>query len=347
MKKYLFDSYLPPFNLNSYLQLMASKFPEFSRIFWFDRPETLQIINEMNSRGLTDFEGKGKGGRGDSYRRAQKNTSVRIVGIKKILQLAAQNRDIQQLPSDYKILDVLGGDGTQAKAVSLIIGKKRTKQLILTSDIAADMVSQALKDGWPAIRQPAQHLLIKDNSFNAVVIAYGTHHIPKKERLMVCKEAYRVLKSEGEIVIHDFEENSPQSLWFDNVVGKYSTTGHKCSHFTANEPYSYFRRCGFKNIKILHIYDPFIVSDTSEHRAYEKLMNYVLDMYGLDKLKNGQNIKEAQRKVYHLIKKYIRYDHSNLEEAKPYWKNSVSFFKKNGKFVAEMPRVALVGVGTK
>lgn len=326
---------------------MSSKFPEFSQIFWFDRPGALQIINEMNSRGLTDFEGKEKGGRGDSYRKAQINTSVRIVGIKKILQLAAQNRDIQKLPSNYKILDVLGGDGTIAKVFNLLQGKKKTKQPILTGDIAVDMVIQALKDGLPAIRQPAQYLFLKDNSFDVVIIAYGTHHISRKERLGVCKESYRVLKPGGRIIIHDFEENSPQSQWFNKVVDKYSITGHKCSHFTANELYTYLRKSSFKNVKISHIYDPFTVSDTNEHYAYEKLMNYVLDMYGLDKLKNSQNIKEAQDKVYHLIKKYIRYDYSNLKETKSYWKSSVSFFKENGKFVAEMPRVALVGVGIK
>jgi len=167
------------------------------------------------------------------------------------------------------------------------------------------MVTQALEYGLPAIRQSAQFLFIKDSSFNAVILAYGTHHIPRDDRLIVCQEAFRVLKPGGNVVVHDFEENSPMAQWFNKVVDKYSNTGHKYSHFTPEELHSYLQKSGFKNIRILYVYDPFIITDINKQIAFKKLMYYIFNMYGLEKLKNGQNNEAIPEKVYDLIQKYI------------------------------------------
>lgn len=346
MKTYYSDNYLHNFDVTSYLGYMKNKFPEFARTFRFDWPGASAVIDKMN-RCVTGFESKSKEGRGESYRRAQRDSLVRAVGIKQLLQLANGNKNIQTLQPYYKILDVLGGDGVLARAQKLLTGKNNFIQPILTSDIDADMITQALRYGLPAIREPARHLFIKNNSFNAVIIAYGTHHIPKNERLLVCREAFRVLNSRGKIIIHDFEESSPIANWFNEVVDKYSTSGHKCSHFTSKELKFYLQQSGFKNIKTFRIYDPFIISDNRKQRAYERLMDYVLNMYGLEKLKNGQDIKKTWEKVHNLIQTHIHYEYSNIKEAKLDWKTSLSIFRKNNQFVIEMPRVALVGVGIK
>lgn len=346
MKTSLSNSYIPKFSVESYLAYMSNNFPELFKTFWFDRPDAFKIIDKMN-QNTTDFEGSRKGGRGDSYRKAQVNSSVRIVGIKQLIQFAINNHDTQNLPASYKILDVLGGDGILARAFSSIQSQNNPKLLILTSDIAGDMISQAFNYGLPAIRQPAHYLLLKDNSYDAVIIAYGTHHIPEEERASACKEALRILRPGGRIVIHDFEENSCMSKWFNDVVNKYSTTGHKYKHFTIDKLQYYLKKGGFKNIKITHMYDPFIMRDAKKNRAYSKLMNYVLNMYGLEQLKKGSNSRDTQEKVYNLIKKYIIYNFDDVKEAKPHWKKALSFSKENGEFVAEMPRIALVGIGTK
>jgi len=92
---------------------MSNNFPEFYKTFWFERPNSFNVIKEMNmNKVASDFEGKDKGGRGDSYREAQKNSSVRMIGIRQVLQLAIQNQNIEHLSHTYKILDVLGG-GTE------------------------------------------------------------------------------------------------------------------------------------------------------------------------------------------------------------------------------------------
>lgn len=345
MKTHFEDNYLPDTSLTLYLQFMSNKYPEFYKTFWFERPNSFKVIKEMN-KAISDFEGRKKGGRGDYYRKAQKDPSVRIMGISQILQLAIQNQDIKKLSPAYKILDVLGGDGVLARALKLI-KKGNSQQSILTSDSAADMITQALKYGLPAIRQLAQFLFIRDNSFDAVILAYGAHHIPRNDRPIVCREAFRVLKPSGNVVIHDFEENSPTAQWFNQVVDKYSITGHKYSHFTKEELYFYLQKNGFKNIKISHVYDPFITIDINKQKTFEKLMYYIFNMYGLEKLINDKDKKDLPERVYRLVQKYIHYKFDGIKEVKPNWKGSISFYKENGQFIAELPRVALVGIGTK
>jgi len=343
MKNLPKDSYLPNISLTSYLQLMAKKFPDFYDTFWFERPNSSKMVKIMN-KTKSDFDGQRRGGRGDYYREAQKDPSIRMVGIRQILRLAVKNQDIKHLPSTYKILDVLGGDGVLARAFKLIQKDNNIHQPILTSDISSDMITQALKYDLPAIRQQAQCLLIKDDSINAVILAYGTHHIPKKDRLITCQEAFRVLKPSGNLVIHDFEEESPMAQWFNKVVDKYSITRHKYSHFTHDELYLYLQKSGFKNIKILNVYDPFIVTDENKQRVFEKLMYYIFNMYGLGKLNKNNDLPGN---IYCLIKKYINYEFDKIKEVKPNWKKCISFYKKNSQFIAELPRVALVAVGTK
>lgn len=346
MKNGSTDNYLPNISLTSYFQLMSNKFPDFYKTLWFERPNSPQALKELDNV-TSDFEGYKKRGRGDYYRKAQRDISVRITGIKQILQLATQNQDIDRLSPTYKILDVLGGDGVLARVFKVMSRGSNLRQPILTSDMATDMIVQALKYNLPAIRQQAQFLFIKDSSFDAVILAYGTHHIPKKDRLLACQEAFRVLRPGGNIVIHDFEENSPIARWFNEVVDKYSITGHKCCHFTSNDFQLYLQQSGFKNIRIFSMYDPFITKSSNREVAFGKLMDYIFNMYGLAKLQQNTDDKDVSQKVYHLIEKYIHYELFNIKEAKPYWKSFVSFYQDKDQFIAELPRVALVGVGTK
>ena len=95
------------------------------------------------------------------------------------------------------------------------------------------------------------------------------------------------------------------------------------------------------------MYDPFIIKDSNRQIAFQKLMDYVFNMYGLAKLQQNSDDKDLPEKVYRLIEKYIHYELNNIKEAMPHWKSSISFYQEKNQFVAELPRVALVGVGTK
>lgn len=346
MENGLADNYLPNISLTSYFRSISNRFPDFYKTLWFNRPNSSPALKELDNL-ISDFEGCKKRGRGDYYRKAQRDVSVRIAGIKQILKLASQNQDIEHLSPTYKILDVLGGDGILARVFRIMYPGNNFRQPILTSDCAADMIAQALKYNLPAIRQQAQFLFIRDNSFDAVILAYGTHHIPKKDRLLACQEAFRVLKPGGNIVIHDFEENSPIARWFNEVVNKYSITGHKYCHFAFNDFRLYLQRSGFKNIRIFSMYDPFVTKGSSKEVAFQKLMDYIFNMYGLAKLQQNTDAKDVSQKIYRLIEKYIHYELNNIKEARPYWKSSISFYQDKDQFIAELPRVALVGVGTK
>lgn len=347
MNKPHVSAYLPSLSLHAYLRLMQQKFPQFYNTFQFHGNGAASVIRKM-VKTATDFEGSEKGGRGDYYQKAQTDPSVRSMGITQLLQLATHEQELNRLPDSYKILDVLGGDGVLARVLSRIQNTGRPKPFILTSDIAGAMVHKALQYNLPAIRQPAQHLFLKDNSYDAVIVAYGTHHIPKTDRLTVCREAWRVLKPSGTIVIHDFENKSPIAQWFLRVVDKYSMTGHSCDHFSVSELRWYLKQCGFRHVKVFSMYDPFIVSGPREQRVFAKLMDYVLYMYGLKKLiQESRNQTIARQTVYRLIKTYIHYDYGRFMAAKPYWKQTISFYKKDGLFVGEIPRVALVAIGQK
>jgi hypothetical protein len=81
-------------------------------------------ISESNSRMIEelaskapDFDSVSSGGRGEFYRRAQQDPSVRSVGIRQLSALISPNQDLGCLSPSYKILDVLGGDGVLARAM--------------------------------------------------------------------------------------------------------------------------------------------------------------------------------------------------------------------------------------
>src|SRR5436305_4006493 len=225
-----------------------------------------------------DFESVAQGGRGELYRSAQQNPLVRIVGIRQVFTLAAQGHDLANLSPKYKILDVLGGDGTLARALSTLIPSSSMPS-ILTSDLSEYMVAAAQSYGLASLRQPAQYLLLKDACFDAVIIAYGAHHIPLDQRLQVCQEAFRVLKPGGNIVFHDFENNSPVACWFHEVVDCYSLTGHDFPHFIPQEIKNCLRDAGFGKVNVQYMYDPLILSADSPQQVELALGEHLLSMY--------------------------------------------------------------------
>src|SRR5207237_5518083 len=125
-------------------------------------------------------------------------------------------QQLGRLPFGWRLLDVLGGDGLIARALNMM-RPGLTRQPVLTSDVAESMILHAWAQGLPAIREPAQHLFLRDASFDAVLIAYGTHHIDPLDRPDMCREAFRVLRPHGRIVLHDFECGSAVARWFDEV----------------------------------------------------------------------------------------------------------------------------------
>jgi hypothetical protein len=303
------------------------------------------LTADLASR-MVDFDSIAQGGRGEMYRKAQQNPMVRNVGIQRLFELVSPGHDIGNLSASYRILDALGGDGVLARAMQEMT-TEATMPSILTSDLSEEMVAAARSYGLFALRQPAQALLLKTDSLDGVIIAYGTHHIPKDHRLQACCEAFRVLKGGSRVVLHDFEMDSPMSLWFSDVVDKYSLTGHCFPHFTREEMRGYLTDAGFLDVQVHYSYDPFILSGDSIEEVKRMLAEYILDMYGLAKLVDLCGYEEAINRVYELLLKYFKYDYEKMGLDERFGAPEVTITKKDDGYTIEAPRIALVGTATK
>ena len=330
----------------SFLKL-RDKWPHlYDCIDWSRISESsFRMVEELASKAA-DFASVSSGGRGESYRRAQQDPSVRSIGIRQLFEYVSPNRDLASLSPGYKILDVLGGDGVLSRALKNL-APHSSMPSILTSDLSEEMVAAAQAYGLFAIRQTAQNLFLKDQSMDGVIIAYGTHHIPLNHRIQVCQEAFRVLTPAGHIVLHDFEAESPMSRWFSEVVDRYSITGHQFPHFTAEEIREYLSCAGFVDITVQYMYDPFVVYADSADEAKRKVAAYLLNMYGLTKLVNEHGYEESLTKVYDLTCEYFKYDDKSLLFDERFGHAQVYIGREGEQWYLEAPRVALVGSGIK
>ncbi|HEY1349294.1 MAG TPA: class I SAM-dependent methyltransferase [Ktedonobacteraceae bacterium] len=294
----------------------------------------------------TDFEDEQQGGRGLSYRNAQRNPLVRAAGIKQLFTLASPNERLPELSPRYRLLDILGGDGTLTRALAQML-PVASLPTILTSDIAQGMIEAAQAYGLAALRQAAQSLVLKDNCFDSAIIAYGAHHIPPAQRLQAVQEAFRVLKPGGKLIFHDFEEQSPVATWFASVVDPYSLTGHKYGHFTRAEITNYLLEAGFTNVRVQHLYDPFVLAGESPEQLEIVLGEYLFHMYGLTQLLDLHERQSVYRAIYNLAYQCFQYDYALMELSESFGKSEISCFQQGVLWFVEMPRVALVGIGSK
>ncbi|MDN0201116.1 class I SAM-dependent methyltransferase [Streptomyces sp. S.PNR 29] len=321
-------------SFETYRASMAS-FPRFYPLIPDTPPfgPVMEIIQQGNEFDTDQH------GRGDSYRVAQRAPDIRLHGIQTLLELALAGPIPQEWPDDLRILDVLGGDGTLARALARLRPyAARHRQCIMTSDLSRHMVLEALNYGLPAICQPAQHLLLPDASFDAVILAYGTHHIPAAERRQAYAEALRVLKPNGRIVVHDFEENGAVAQWFSTVVHRYSPNGHAYQHFTREELLDDLRAVGFREATVRDMYDPFRVTGPTAEAARSGLCAYVAGMYGLFKLRRAP---DWQPRLWELIGEHAARLRGHEDSGMPLVRRA------DAGFVAVMPRRALVGVGVR
>lgn len=105
------SAYLPTMTLDTYRRRIAEADPLLSSLLDFERPGAEAALRALADT-VTEFDSDGTG-RGDSYRRAQRSTMVRWTGMRQLLRLASP-----PAPSGAgTLLDVLGGDGTIARAV--------------------------------------------------------------------------------------------------------------------------------------------------------------------------------------------------------------------------------------
>lgn len=273
--------------------ILAPSKPHFSSIgteqksSLFDRvinPQALYNRFGPSSQALTSQNEFSIEGRGEDYLDSIRLfPDVRSEGTLDLLRLAHPQGSLE-FDGDYIIADLLAGDGyieeTCKRHVSFA-------PLFVNSDSSPFMVQQSRKKGMFAICQFAQDLFwLKDESVDAVIFAYGTHHIERVFRSQAAKEGARILKSGGRWVLHDFEEDGPMARFFAEVVNEYGKTRHDYPHFTREEMLNLAQDAGLSDIAIDYIADPFVVQAPSKLAAKGLLCNYVIKMYGLVGLEN-------------------------------------------------------------
>jgi SAM-dependent methyltransferase len=327
------------------LDLIRTRFPELVDTVWLDRAGAGNALHELSDLA-NEFEDDTNQGRGTSYRLAQRDRMVRSTGIRSLFNLAAGVDDVTRIPWRWRVLDVLGGDGLLAQVLKVIA--PQVEDTIITSDLAGHMVREALRSGLPAIRQAAQFLLVRDEVVDAVLLAYGTHHINAAHRPRACQGAARVLRRGGRLVLHDFEEGSPVAQWFSEVVHLYSRAGHAYSHFTADEMVRCVESAGLRLVGARRMYDPLIVRGAGPVEVRRRMADYLFNMYGLTRVAEGADPDGVRDIVWQLAQTYFRYGRDDrAEDAGSRWQTSPVVYHDGSMWVAEVPRVALVAVGEK
>lgn len=332
------DSYLPSMTLEDYLREAVPAHTVLKTTVDFGRPGADKALRAL-SVTTTEFDSDDTG-RGDSYRRAQQDSSVRWRGMRQLLEWAAP----PGAAHPRTILDILGGDGTVARAVHEHAPDLRGRLNILTGDLSGDMVERALAQGLPAVRQAADHLFLGDGTVDATLLAYGTHHIAPQDRLNAVTEALRVVKPGGRVVLHDFDAASPMAGFFAGVVHPHTTAGHDYPHFSREVLAELFEEAGTP-ARVVDMYDPLVVRGDTEEEARRRMCAYVADMYGVGEYFDTLGGTDARWRV---LDQYFGHEEylASLSAEVDFTPGPV-VYRSQGAYVAEVPRAAIVAVARK
>jgi ubiquinone/menaquinone biosynthesis C-methylase UbiE len=129
-------------------------------------------------------------------------------------------------------------------------------------------------------------LPLPSNTLDGIISIAGIHHIQNKQLLF--KEMKRVLKNTGELCIADVQENSNVALFLDDIVDKYSETGHK-GYYLSNNTLLDLISSGFKHIEDRQLQYHWYFSSIDDLTLYFKLL------FGLTQASNEQVLAGIKR----------------------------------------------------
>ncbi len=319
------ELYLNGYSFEEYLDYLRHGHPDLYDLLSHERCCGAEPhISKMN-RISWEFESENMGGRGLAYNFAQKSADNRKVGMTTLLKFLCSSFEVSG--QDFRILDVLGGDGTFARFCKTLGHHTPT---IYTADISKFMIDACHAQALPCVRQSATRSLFRDNVLDGVLIAYGSHHLDSDARRLAVSEAHRTLRAGRRLVLHDFEIGERCANWFDSIVHPYSRTGHPHAHFSRHEMLHLFTSAGFRDVRVFEIRDPLTLYGSSPEEAKHNAIMHMYYMYDLVKVANSAcDIAPCLER--HITKTL----------------GPISIRQEAGRYVAQIPRDALVAVGTK
>ncbi|MET9291372.1 methyltransferase domain-containing protein [Streptomyces sp. NPDC003077] len=324
-------------DLRGQIERLRSRYPDIHRRIDVHRTECWIADHPETGTARDDFGAETDGGRGPAYIRAQRlNAEARAQGIARLLEFVRQPGG----PDRRAVLDLLGGDGLLWRVAALLDIRDLD---IITCDASPHMIEAAWASGVPALLQRAERLLFRPESVDAVLLAYGAHHIAPGDRLGVSMEAHRVLRPRGTFVLHDFQVGSPVDRWFAQVVDRHSLTGHQYAHYTPEEIRGHLAKAGYATYEVLEIDDPYTSTGETAEEAELRLGEYLVNMYGLRKAQDALGDQAAFLWAVEQARAIFRYpndDGTVLESTTAYDQDAAVW-----RFM--IPRRALVGVGRK
>lgn len=319
------ELYLNGYSFEEYLDYLLHGHPELNELLSPERCcDAERHIAKMNMLSW-EFEDERVGGRGFAYNFAQKSVDNRQVGMTTLLKCFSPSFEVPG--QGFRILDVLGGDGTFARFCKTLGHHTPT---VYTADISKFMIDACHAQALPCVRQPATRSLFRDNVLDGVLIAYGSHHLDSHARRLAVHEAHRTLRAGGRLVLHDFEIGGRCAKWFDSIVHPFSRTGHPHAHFSRLEMFHLFTSAGFRDVRVFEIHDPFTLQGSSPEEARHNAIMHMYEMYDLIK------VADSPCEIAPCLERYI------TETLGP-----ITIRQEEGRYVAQIPRDALVAVGTK
>jgi ubiquinone/menaquinone biosynthesis C-methylase UbiE len=155
------------------------------------------------------------------------------------------------------VLDVACGNGRLLRMLS-----KKAQIHAYGIDVSEEMITSAQSCQSDAVFRvsPADQMSFEDGSFDYVTVCCAFHHFMKPDAFM--KEAHRVLKREGELVI---AELSPAAVirWIDNLFIPHMRMGD-VRIYRIDELYAFFQKAGFININYEKSSSMIVIKGTKE-----------------------------------------------------------------------------------
>lgn len=141
------------------------------------------------------------------------------------------------LPKDAKILDMACGTGSQ----SIAFAKRGFS--VVGVDLSPDMIARAKKKikkdyNVTFLCRDASNIPYPDSNFDLAVISFGLHDMPEEIGLAILREMKRTTKSNGKIIIVDY----------DRPLNSFSAfLGHAIAKIWEGKYYDHFIKVGLQS----------------------------------------------------------------------------------------------------